>query len=328
MGRKEHKKRRHRRKEKPSPKRKEPQKRREKKDTLKGLRYGILATALILSLLCGGYLLYSISRPSNAPSPTPNPLSPTPNGSVDQTLGGKAAIVDHLSISQPNQTFVQKSTDILKTAGFKVDYYSSENVTVDFYRSLPSLGHNLIVFRVHTAWTTTKGSEVEYISFFTSELYSPAKYWKLQWNQQLVSVRIFEDSPSYFGVNPKFFKECAEGRFNNTMIIVMGCLGLRYGKMAEALVEKGAKVYVSWDGLVMAAYTDHATTRLLQHLATEKKTVKRAVDETMREVGPDPAYGSKLSYYPNKAGDYAIPDIKSSLMAVTAILTGHRSRKH
>jgi hypothetical protein len=35
---------------------------------------------------------------------------------------------------------------------FKVDYYSGNHATVEFYKNLPSYGYNLIVFRVHISY--------------------------------------------------------------------------------------------------------------------------------------------------------------------------------
>jgi len=56
---------------------------------------------------------------------------------VDSTP--KAAIVDHLSDSFPNQTFVGTSQSILRNAGFKVYYYSKVAVDQIFLMTLPGL---------------------------------------------------------------------------------------------------------------------------------------------------------------------------------------------
>jgi hypothetical protein len=69
---------------------------------------------------------------------------------TENPTGNKAAIIDHLSISQPNQTFVENATTILEQAGYNVSYFKGEEVTVNFYRNLPSQGFSLIIFRVHS----------------------------------------------------------------------------------------------------------------------------------------------------------------------------------
>jgi hypothetical protein len=87
---------------------------------------------------------------------------------------------------------------------------------------------------------------------------------------------------------------------------MMGCEGLNNTRMAEAFIEKGAKVYIGWTSSVSASYTDQATAHLLQHLIAEKQTIKQAIDNTMKEVGLDLAYSSTLGYYPLESGDCSI----------------------
>jgi hypothetical protein len=96
--------------------------------------------------------------------------------------------------------------------------------------------------------------------------------------------------------------------------------------MAEAFIEKGAKVYISWNGSVSASHRDQATTQLLKHLITEKQTIKQAVTETMKEVGSDPAHGSILQYYPDTLADnYVMPNITSNLILNDAAISGYDS---
>jgi hypothetical protein len=97
-----------------------------------------------------------------------------------------------------------------------------------------------------------------------------------------------------------------KGTCKDALVIMMGCEGLNNTKMAQAFIEKGAKAYISWKGSVSAGHTDTATINLLQHIITEKQTIKQAIDNTMKEVGPDPAYNSLLTYYPLEAGDTCV----------------------
>lgn len=267
----------------------------------KRLAYGVIAVAFIL--LC--FLTYFSLQQSNQP---------------DQTNGDKApqaAIVDHLSLREPNQTFVQKSTTILKKR-FSVDYYDWAKLDVDFFKNFFSDGYGLIVLRVHSAITMIDGEEV--IGLFTWEHYDPenvpAKYYQDVMDDRLVEAYFSEEERAkgerYFGITHKFVEEY--GEFQNTVILMMGCNGLTYTSMAEAFVKKGAKVYVSWDERVCVSHTDRATVHLLQSLILHNRTIKQAVAETMEIVGPDPAYhNSTLRYHPPEAGNYAIPNLGSSL---------------
>jgi hypothetical protein len=219
------------------------------------------------------------------------------NDGVSQFSGFKAAIVDHLSLTRPNQTFIEAATNILKQAGFTVDYYPGEKVTVEFYRNLPTHGYSLIILRVHSTP----------LSLFTSEPYDQNKYVWEQLTDQLTRAKYFqEDEHAFFGVTAQFVRSSMKGRFNNSTIIMMGCLGLTFTDTAEAFIERGAKTYISWNDFVLASHTDLATVHLLRHLITEQQTVRKAVDDTMAEVGPDPIYNSQLLYYPLRAGRYTI----------------------
>jgi len=221
----------------------------------------------------------------------------------------KVAIVDHLSLTYSNQTFVETTTNTLKQAGYAVDYYRGEEVTVEFYRNLPAHNYAIIILRVHSSATQSTGSEAP-VTLFTSERVSTTKHVYEQMTDQLMWVSYSgeekEKGIEYFGISPLFVTQSMRGRFQNTVIIMMGCEGLENSLMAKAFVEKGAKVYISWDGSVSASHTDTATTHLLQHFLIERRTVDESLLETFKEVGSDPVYESLLDYYPVEACDYAI----------------------
>jgi len=266
------------------------------------LTYG--AAAFILLLLC--FLVYFFLSSS------------IQNG--DHTSQLKAAIIDHLSISQPNQTFIQTSTGILKTAGFDVYQYAGggHKSDVDFYRDLPTKGFKLIIFRVHSALHA--GGESDFVVFFTSEEYSSGRYfWDEYYGRLVICQFHVGEQEKYFGISPRFVTDAMNGRFDNTIVIVMGCDGLTYTSMAEAFDERGAKVYISWNGPVGAAHTDMATIRLLQTLFTGGHTIEQAVSETMNEIGPDPIYGSTLAFYPFEAQNYVPLKTMYTCMSVSLL---------
>jgi hypothetical protein len=263
----------------------------EKHVARKRLAYAFVAIVTILCLLTYAKL--------NSQNPIP----------IDQTP--KVAIVDHLSISQPNRTFSQTIQAIINQTGLEVDYYPGEEVTVDFYRNLPMHNYKIIILRVHSTGTVSVKDQPQLhanlVIFFTSEQYSTTKYVPEQLDARLAQAN-FPDAqpPGYFGVTPLFIKDSLAGRFNNTVIITMGCEGLKYSTMAQAFIERGAGAYIGWNGSVMASHTDGATTVLLHNLVIEKQSIQDAVTNTMKEVGPDPAYQSVLLFYPGEAGSYTI----------------------
>ena len=271
-------------------------KRRKKEKSRKKLVYGAIAGTFIL--LC--FATYSFLHQPNQT-----------DESNDNQFSYKAAIVDHLSFREEtkNETFKNSSIDILETAGFDVSYYPGESVTIDFYKNLVLNNYGLIVFRVHSAIIFGLGDNKS-LGFFTSQLENESWYdLNSPYHDDFENSRIvrgyFPDDPTthYFAIAPGFIRKY--GNFQNTIIIIMGCDGLKYNVMAEAFIRTRAKVCIGWNGLVGAPHTDHATTRLLQHL-TQGNTVKEAVDKTMDEVGPDQEYESVLKCYPEKSGSYTI----------------------
>jgi len=210
-----------------------------------------------------------------------------------------AVIVDQLQLTQPNPDFVSQTRDVLARAGYTVDYVPGDQVTVDFYRTLPDRHYDLVLLRVHAGITTEVDAQsgdktgTEYVSLFTGEPYSASKYPQEQLDR-LGKATYFEGGDPLFGIGPEFIEKSMEGDFNRSVVVMMGCDGLRSQKTAEAFLHKGASAFVSWSKPVSAPHTDAATVRLLEHLLIDKQPVQDAVAKTSLELGPDPTYKSEL----------------------------------
>jgi hypothetical protein len=225
-------------------------------------------------------------------------------GSSERSGPPRAAIVDQVSLTDPNSAFVQEATSMLEGAGYAVDYYPGEQVTIDFYQDLPSHHYEVVILRVHSArFQTDAGVLTDDVVLFTGESYDRQRYVAERKAGILARVRYFETNPTsyFFGVTAKFVESRMKGDFKGATVILMGCDGLRSNTMAEAFVRKGAGAFISWDDLVSTDHTDAATERLLQHLVVDKLGTQEAVTRTMTEIGPDPSYGSKLHVYPAEA---------------------------
>jgi hypothetical protein len=268
-----------------------------------------VATAIFLAIILAsaalsayfGYTVLNPSTPLNSIEPTLQFTPENPNPKL------KAAIVDQLSPTAPNETFTQTAAAILTQANYTVDYFSGQRVTVDFYRNLPTCGYTLIVLRAHSGLDRNmEGVETGRVNLFTCESYSTSRYVQEQLASRVLCVGFLSEGSRYFGVSSPFIQECMNGKFANTIMIMMGCNGLTYTSVAQAFIEKGAKACVSWDGSVSSSRTDQAATRLLKHLVTEGQTISQAVENTAREVGSDEVYDSILKYYPFASGNYAI----------------------
>ena len=225
----------------------------------------------------------------------------------------RAVIVDHLSLTSPNQTFVDTTTNTLRQAGYAVDYYPGKNVTVEFFRTLASHKYKLVILRVHsTAVAYVEGGFSNApVTIFTAEEYSQNRYLWEQLTGQIVGASYpVPQSPSYFAITPRFVTSSMRGMFNNSIVIMMGCEGLNNTHMAEAFVERGASVYIGWNKSPRVTDTDSATSCLLKHLLVQKETLDTAVQTAMETMSKLPETQQLLLlYYPQNAGEGKIEAI-------------------
>lgn len=221
----------------------------------------------------------------------------------------RAAIVDQLAMTDPNPAFVTAATRELQNAGYVVEYYKSELVTVDFYRNLPKRNYQFILLRSHASESVGKidpatgkftGEFTDSSGLFTSEKYSRERHVEDQ-RDNLLMVDSYIDRPikdRFFGITPAFISSAMSGKLHGATIVLMGCSGLKTDDLAKAFVARGAKDFVSWDGSVTAQHTDAAGEALLRNLFSAQLDLRQAVARTMEQTGADPAFGSRLAVYP------------------------------
>ncbi len=231
------------------------------------------------------------------------PLSQSP---PDHAGNATAAIIDQLSASFPeNEQFIANVTRELEEYGFEVDLYQRDEVDVDLYRHLATRGYKLIIFRAHSGILEQDGEVVPRTVLFTNEEYSESRYALEQVYGQLTMGGACQGCPMMFGVTPEFVRAQGvvgqatdmEGRFGDTVVIMMGCSGIALPDLAEAFIQKGASIYLAWDRSVELYYVDEATPYLMHQLCSEELTVREAVDNSMDAVGPDPNHGAELQFY-------------------------------
>jgi hypothetical protein len=227
----------------------------------------------------------------------------------DHAGNATAAIIDQLSSLQENEDFIGNVTRELEDYGFEVDLYQGSNVTVDLYRRLPTYGYKLIIFRAHSG-LLSEDEEIKYRTvLFTNENYSQSNHIAEQLRDRLVMARVGEGYPMVFGIPPKFISESMDGKFDDTVVIMMGCSGLLVWDLAEAFADKDASLYVAWNGTVELDYVDYATPHLVRQLCSGNLTIEEAVDSTMDIIGPDPKHGAGLRYYPLSNGDKKLEEL-------------------
>jgi hypothetical protein len=228
--------------------------------------------------------LSSCSPKRITPTPTPEPR--------------KAALVDQIALTNPDSEFTDQALAYLREAGFSTDVYEGEEITIEFYRTLPTKGYKLILIRSHATNILNEALPGGPVFLFTSEIYEKNRYVKEQLTNRIGRARALydEDSPLYFAIMSGFIRQDMKGRFDDTLIIIGGCQSLGTPDLAQALLDRGASAVVGWNEWVDLSHNDQALLYLLRVLTTEKLTLEQAVRKTMNEIGPDPAYESSLTY--------------------------------
>jgi hypothetical protein len=234
---------------------------------------------------------------------SPKQATPTP-----ESEHRKAALVDQIALTNPNPEFTNQALAYLRETGFSVDVYEAEEITVEFYRTLPTKGYELILFRAHATNILNETIPGGPVFLFTSELYEKNRYVKEQLANRIgrAGVLYDDDSPLYFAIVSGFVRQDMEGRFEDTLIIIGGCQSLGTPDLAQAFIERGASAVVGWNEWVDLSHNDQALLHLLRGLTTGKLTLEQAVRKTMNEVGPDPVYDSTLTYLTQEGGAFTL----------------------
>jgi hypothetical protein len=259
-----------------------------RKNGKKILKYTAIAICILILSVSTLRLLFPPSSPPYHPNP--------------DTFYFRAAIVDEESLTCPDPSFVQNATTTLQNGGFLVDYIKGADVTVDFYKNLPTQDYGIIILRVHSG--VNNGSS--WVFMCTSENYSTKKYVLEQLDGELWHADLTSTGEDVFGLGPDFKMN---GHFENTIIIMMGCCGLYikgpnvYDGLAKMLVSNGAKTYVGFSDKVTASGSDNAVLQLLQNLLVKRETLGNAVGSTPS----DPITGAYLIGYPSSEFSFVIP---------------------
>jgi hypothetical protein len=209
-------------------------------------------------------------------------------------LDRSVIILDTLPNTASEEGFAARCRAILEPAGYAVETYTGENVTVERIKNLNA--SPIIIFRVHSSVFD------DGVWFYTGEPYSNTEHVLEQLANELHIGRVSSTSNFTFAVGSTFIRNHLKGRLNGTLIILMGCDGLRRSDLADAFTDSGASAYVSWGGPVTVSQTDEATLKLIQELVDEHASLDAAIRVAVTEgVG----FNSTFSYYPDGV-DFAL----------------------
>ncbi len=202
----------------------------------------------------------------------------------------KAAIIDQLDTEFPNEDWQKKVKEMLDSGGYEqIDLFTTEDITVDFYRKLPSMDYQFIVARTHSLAIKDPGKLSVWM--FTGEKYTEDKYIQEQLAGQVSRGVPFLTGPSIdredaekqrlFIIGSKFVDEEMIGRFPGTTLILGGCDTMSYPYMAKSLVNRGASSIVGWYGLVSLFDNDRVTLKVLEEILINGQAPDDAVDYVM-----------------------------------------------
>jgi hypothetical protein len=237
---------------------------------------------VIFIIILGSYYVATYFVGSNS--------SANENGGNSGDTSLKAALIDGLYTMHPNDEFTRSLTETLGEAGFEVDVFQGTEVTVDFLK-IWSNGYKLVILRMHSALHDDQ------LYLFTAEPYSVGKYTQEQQFQIVKEAYATEESQPVFAVNWGFVKRCMTGKFNGTLVIVMGCDGTLDPVIIEEFMNQGAVGYISWNGPVLISHSDTATLHLTEVLYSENLSAEEAIAVTNNQVGADPEWDTILEYY-------------------------------
>jgi len=246
----------------------------------------------------------------------------------------KAVIIDQLYNDMPNEKFHQQAKEYLESAGYTVDIFTTNQVTVKFFENLPQMNYKFVVIRTHGVVDVT---EDEPVVLFTGEKYQEDKYISeqlfgqvkrgvpfIERNFQLsehdssdwVNVnetysyittpanRIDTITDEYFLISPKFVDEKMVGKFHDTTFFLGGCNTLAGPSFAESLVRRGASAVVGWDDKVSSWRNDRSLLFALEQILIENMDIKDAVEAVKSSPNHSTpghmAYPGIISVYTNE----------------------------
>ncbi len=218
----------------------------------------------------------------------------------------KAAILDQLYDDFPNESFQNKATEYLEAAGYQVDLYTTDEITVDFYKKLPLMNYEFIVLRTHGGPGLEGGST----TLTTGEKFRENKHLKEILNEQIgASIPIIRMTEikgqsdevilenSYFDINSKLVDNAMEGRFSDTVLVIGGCSALNSTVLAESFVSRGVSSVVGWNGLVGDRDNDRITLAFLKEVLVNEIEIDDAVDLVMNNYSNSLEKNSILLHY-------------------------------
>jgi len=218
----------------------------------------------------------------------------------------KAAIIDQLARDIPNLQYQNKTMSYLLDAGYDVDLYTTEDITIDFYKELPSMDYEFIVLRSHSLaiydkkpsewlFSGEKYSNKVHIAESLSGHLSPGVPFVVTEDQTITYSEALKER--YFMIGSKFIEESMIGQFPGSVIILGGCETMPHELLAEALVKRGASSVIGWNELIGSASNDRVITSLLEKILVDGLKIDEAIELVMEDYTKGKKSSLRLKHY-------------------------------
>jgi len=218
----------------------------------------------------------------------------------------KAVIIDQLYRDIPNPHYQNQTMSYLRDAGYDVDLYTSEDITIDFYKELPSMDYEFILFRTHSLaiygknpsewlFSGEKYSNKVHISETLAGQLSPGVPFIVTEDQTITYSEALKER--YFMIGSKFIDESMVGQFPGSVIILGGCETMPHELLAEALVNRGASSVIGWNELINSSKNDRVMTSLLEEILVNGLEIDESIELVMDDFKKDKKSNLKLKHY-------------------------------
>jgi len=247
------------------------------------------------------------------------------NSSTSET-NPKAVIIDQLYDDIPNNRFHEIAIDLFAKAGYEVDVFTTKDITIDFYKQLPSKNYKFVLIRSHGA---ADENDNDSVTLFTGERYDNEKYiseqlfgqvkkgapleevdyivnnadaqWVMVNDTYTLSVpaKTFVSSKDeYFLITPTFIDSNMKGKFSKTIFLLGGCSTMHTDTMAKSLVKRGASTVIGWDDRIGSGENDYAMLMLLDKLFVMNMELDDAVESLMEQIPLERmSYQARMAIY-------------------------------
>jgi len=220
----------------------------------------------------------------------------------------KAVIIDQLYNEFPNENFQKKAKEYLESVGYEVDIFTTDQITVDFYKNLPKMNYKYVIIRTHGV---SEDGNDNSVGLFTGEKYSDEKYISEQlfgyikkgatlldllfvpdtsksegwvrinstYSELKSPVRVIDNTTDeYFVISSSFVNNVMVGNFDKTIFILGGCSTLSDPSFANSLIKRGALVVVGWEDQVGSYTNDQIILKILDDTLVQKMELKESVE--------------------------------------------------